>query len=124
MKKILCAAVALCLTLPAYAKLNAHEEARINAMLSALAQQHDLTFVRNGDDHTSEEAVSHLQLKLSNTRNRINTAEQFIDKVASSSSMTGKPYIVKIPGKSDENAQTYLHSLIEQTDKTLPVTGN
>lgn len=33
MKKIVCAVVALLLTLPAWAKLNAHEEARINAML-------------------------------------------------------------------------------------------
>lgn len=118
MKKIVCAVVALLLTLPAYAKLNAHEEARINAMLNALAQKQDLTFVRNGDAHNCEEAVSHLRLKLGNTRNRIDTAEQFIDKVASSS-ITGKPYIVKIPGKSDENAQLYLHALIAETDKTL-----
>ncbi|WP_250109506.1 DUF5329 family protein, partial [Escherichia coli] len=56
--------------------------------------------------------------------NRIDTAEQFIDKVASSSSITGKPYIVKIPGKSDENAQPFLHALIAQTDKTVPAEGN
>lgn len=118
MKKIVCAVVALLLTLPAWAKLNAHEEARINAMLNALAQKQDLTFVRNGDAHNCEEAVSHLRLKLGNTRNRIDTAEQFIDKVASSS-ITGKSYIVKIPGKSDENAQLYLHALIAETDKTL-----
>lgn len=42
MKKIVCAVVALLLTLPAWAKLNAHEEARINAMLNALAQKKDL----------------------------------------------------------------------------------
>lgn len=103
-----------------YAKLTAHEEARINAMLEGLAQKKDLIFVRNGDEHTCDEAVSHLRLKLGNTRNRIDTAEQFIDKVASSSSITGKPYIVKIPGKSDENAQPFLHALIAQTDKTVP----
>ncbi|MDF3827101.1 MULTISPECIES: YfeK family protein [unclassified Pseudocitrobacter] len=124
MKKILCALVALLLTLPAWAKLNAHEEARINAMLEALSQQKELVFVRNGDEHTCDEAVSHLKLKLGNTRNRIDTAEQFIDKVASSSSITGKPYIVKIPGKIDENAQPYLHALIAQTDKTVPAEGN
>lgn len=88
-------------------------------MLNALAQKKDLTFVRNGDAHNCEEAVSHLRLKLGNTRNRIDTAEQFIDKVASSSSITGKPYIVKIPGKSDENAQPYSHALIAETDKNV-----
>ncbi|MED0393711.1 YfeK family protein [Escherichia coli] len=115
MKKIICLVITLLMTLPAYAKLTAHEEARINAMLEGLAQKKDLIFVRNGD-----EAVSHLRLKLGNTRNRIDTAEQFIDKVASSSSITGKPYIVKMPGKSDENAQPFLHALIAQTDKTVP----
>ena len=116
MKKIICLVVTLLMTLPAYAKLTAHEEARINAMLEGLAQKKDLIFVRNGDEHTCDEAVSHLR----NTRNRIDTAEQFIDKVASSSSITGKPYIVKMPGKSDENAQPFLHALIAQTDKTVP----
>ena len=111
MKKIVCLVVTLLMTLPAYAKLTAHEEARINAMLEGLAQKKDLIFVRNGDEHTCDEAVSHLRLKLGNTRNHIDTAEQFIDKVASSSSM---------PGKSDENAQPFLHALIAQTDKTVP----
>lgn len=119
MKNILCAVMALFLTLPAFAKLNAYQEARINSMLDALGQKKDLIFVRNGDAHTCEEAVSHLRLKLGNTRNRIDTAEQFIDKVASSSSITGKPYIVRIPGRSDENAQPYLHTLIAETDKTV-----
>lgn len=124
MKHILCALMALFLALPAVAKLNSHEEARINAMLDALAQKKDLVFVRNGDAHTCEEAVSHLRLKLGNTRNRIDTAEQFIDKVASSSSITGKPYIVKIPGKSDEDARPYLRALIAETDKSVSALNN
>ncbi len=67
MKKIICLVVTLLMTLPAYAKLTAHEEARINAMLEGLAQKKDLIFVRNGDEHTCDEAVSHLRLKLGNT---------------------------------------------------------
>lgn len=39
MKKIICLVVTLLMTLPAYAKLTAHEEARINAMLEGLAQE-------------------------------------------------------------------------------------
>ncbi len=62
MKKIICLVITLLMTLPAYAKLTAHEEARINAMLEGLAQKKDLIFVRNGDEHTCDEAVSHLRL--------------------------------------------------------------
>lgn len=121
MKNLLCAVMALLLSFPVIAKLNAYQQARINAMLDALAQKHELTFVRNGDPHSCEEAVAHLRLKLSNTRNRIDTAEQFIDKVASSSSITGKPYIVRIPGENDQQAQSYLHTLLARTNKTVPV---
>ncbi len=46
MKKIICLVITLLMTLPAYAKLTAHEEARINAMLEGLAQKKDLIFVR------------------------------------------------------------------------------
>lgn len=106
MKKIICLVITLLMTLPVYAKLTAHEEARINAMLEGLAQKKDLIFVRNGDEHTCYEAVSHLRLKLGNTRNRIDTAEQFIDKVASSSSITGKPYIVKICRQVSSNSSS------------------
>ncbi|EOC3059563.1 YfeK family protein [Cronobacter dublinensis] len=105
-------------TAPLFAKLNAHEEARIAAMLSALGEKKDLTFIRNGSSHNSEEAVSHLQLKLSKTRNRLDTAEQFIDKVASTSSISGQAYIVRINGK-EETAQAFLHQLIAETDKTV-----
>ena len=42
MKKIICLVITLLMTLPAYAKLTAHEEARINAMLEGLAQKKDL----------------------------------------------------------------------------------
>ena len=68
MKKIICLVITLLMTLPVYAKLTAHEEARINAMLEGLAQKKDLIFVRNGDEHTCDEAVSHLRLKLGNSR--------------------------------------------------------
>lgn len=109
----------LMLTPAAWAKLSAHEEARVQAMLTALSQQQGLVFIRNGSEHTSEEAVSHLRLKLKNTRNRINTADQFIDKVASSSSITGKPYTVRVPGQPDENAAPFLHRLIAESDAQI-----
>ncbi|WP_318365827.1 YfeK family protein [Enterobacter sp.] len=120
MKKYIIALCTLLLALPALAKLNSHEEARINAMLQALSKKQNLIFVRNGSEHNCEEAVSHLRLKLGNTKNRIDTAEQFIDKVASSSSITGKPYLVKIPGQPDETAKSFLDKLLKETGDVKP----
>ncbi|GHU30498.1 hypothetical protein AGMMS50256_17530 [Betaproteobacteria bacterium] len=90
------------------------EETRINALLSALEKRSTLVFIRNGDAHSAAEAVDHLKLKLGHTRDRLQTAEQFIDQVASSSSITGKPYWVREPGKGERKAGDFLHELLRQ----------
>lgn len=95
--------------------LSPNEEARISAMLDALERQTDMIFIRNGSEHSAAQAAAHLRLKLDKTRNRLESAEQFIDKVASSSSMSGKPYMVRLPGKPEETANSFLHRLLQQT---------
>ena len=108
-------AALLILATPAFA-LSDREEARVEAMLAALEQSKDVVFIRNGDEHTAAEAASHLRLKLSKTRNRLDSAEQFIDKVGSSSSISGRPYLVREPGKGERTANAFLHELLRQAD--------
>jgi hypothetical protein len=52
---------------------------------------------RNGTWHTSAEAKAHLlrKLKYLEERGSVQSAEQFIELAASSSSATGQPYLVK-----------------------------
>ncbi len=83
-------------------------------MINSLERQTDIVFIRNGSEHNASEAAAHLRLKLGNTKNRIDTAEQFIDKVASASSITGKPYLVRLPGKAEETSNSFLHRLLKQ----------
>jgi hypothetical protein len=90
------------------------EETRVNALLSELEKRSTLVFIRNGDTYSAAEAVEHLKLKLSHTRDRLQTAEQFIDKVASSSSISGKPYLVRESGKGEQKAGDFLHELLRQ----------
>ncbi|GHV07843.1 hypothetical protein AGMMS50229_15310 [Campylobacterota bacterium] len=96
--------------------LSADEEARVNALLTELGKQTELIFIRNGAEHSAQEAESHLRLKLSNAGKRLSTAEQFIDRAASGSSISGKPYIVRIDGKTDEPANAFLHRLLKEID--------
>jgi hypothetical protein len=104
---------ALCLSSPVQA-LPLQEEARINTLLAALEKRSTLVFIRNGNAHSAAEAAEHLKLKLSRTRDRLQTAEQFIDQVASASSITGKPYLVREPGKNERYARDFLHELLRQ----------
>ena len=52
------------------------------------------TFHRNGSDHDSVDAADHMRLKYSRGKRYADTAEHFIDRLASKSSWTGKVYTV------------------------------
>lgn len=63
-------------------------------------------FQRNGQWHQAAEARAHLQRKYDYLlkRDRVETAEQFIERAASRSSMSGQPYRVRCPGQQDIDA--------------------
>jgi hypothetical protein len=54
-------------------------------------------FNRNGQWYNAEEAMKHIHNKYNYLvkRGRINSTEQFIERAASKSSMSGKPYMIK-----------------------------
>jgi len=58
----------------------------------------DVTFIRNGTRHTPAEAAAHLESKYGNVKDDIRTVDEFIDKVASKSSLSREPYSIELPG--------------------------
>lgn len=52
-------------------------------------------FVRNGKEHTAGEAADHLQMKARRGKRYYDTAEEFIERIASKSSWSGKPYLIQ-----------------------------
>jgi len=67
-------------------------------------------FYRNGTWHDPVAAQAHLREKYEYlvARNRINTAEEFIERVASQSSISGQPYEVKCNGGPVVASRTWL----------------
>ena len=65
-------------------------------------------FLRNGDRHDASDAADHLRLKYDRGRRYADTAEQFIDRLASQSSWSGKPYSVTC-GATTEPSGDWLH---------------
>jgi len=53
-----------------------------------------LTFIRNNDKYTAVEAAEHMNKKYQHFRKDINTAEDFIERCASRSLLSGKAYLV------------------------------
>ncbi|HSC67180.1 MAG TPA: DUF5329 domain-containing protein [Cellvibrio sp.] len=60
-------------------------------------------FNRNGSWYSGAEAAAHIRKKYEYLINKkmLTDAESFIDKAASESSFSGKPYVVKCAGKAD-----------------------
>lgn len=66
------------------------------------------TFIRNGSEHTSADAADHLRMKYRRGRRYADTAEAFIDRLASESSWTGQPYEVVCDGVAAPSGE-WLH---------------
>ena len=85
--------------------------AEIDALLVRLVAS-GCEFNRNGRWYTGVEAKSHLlqKLKYFEDRSMVQTTEQFIEKAASGSSMSGKPYLVRCGNNPPVESGQWLRS--------------
>jgi hypothetical protein len=74
-------------------------ETEINHLLEFVAAS-SCTFIRNADRYDGPKASDHLRTKYEHDKRHVTSAEKFIDRVGSTSSMTGNPYIVNCAGKA------------------------
>ena len=105
MVRYLALLLALAGPLPAAASATAERE--IGHLLDFVSAS-GCTFIRNGKEHDSMEAADHLRLKYERGRRYASSAENFIDRLASESSWTGKAYSVRC-GESLEASGQWLH---------------
>jgi hypothetical protein len=72
------------------------EKQKIERLIQEIAALSGATFIRNDGEHSAAEAAEHLRSKWNAAGERIATAQQFIDHVASRSSASGKPYQIRL----------------------------
>ncbi len=79
--------------------------AAIEYLLTAIGES-GCTFVRNGKEYSSEDAESHLRMKYRRGKRWATSPEKFIERLASKSSMSGKPYLMRCePGGEQPTAE-------------------
>ncbi len=100
------ALVALVLTLSAKSAV-ADSAAEIAALIDAVRQS-PCQFIRNGDPHGGAEAADHIAAKYRHFQDEIASAEDFIDRAASRSLLSGNPYEIACPGKPVMTAADWL----------------
>ena len=79
-------------------------------------------FQRNGNWYPASEAQSHLRRKYEWLRKRdmVDSAEQFIARAGSESSMTGKPYQVRCPGQPTATSSAWLSARLAAIRHATP----
>lgn len=87
----------------------------VDALLTRL-QSSGCEFNRNGSWYAGAEAKAHLLKKLDYLEGKgmVSTAEQFIERGASASSMSGKPYLVRCAGKAPVESAQWLKAELLQ----------
>jgi hypothetical protein len=88
--------IVLGLWLPAVASADS-TETEIEYLVSSIGAS-DCTFIRNGKRHDAEDAEAHLRMKYRRGKRYATTAEHFIERLASASSLSKKPYYMECPG--------------------------
>ena len=76
-------------------ELAAVEAGKIETLIAAVGRLADATFVRNGRAYDSAVAAEFLLRKWQAKASIVGSAEEFIEKVASFSSTSGQPYLVR-----------------------------
>ena len=69
-------------------------ETEIEFLLTAVGAS-GCAFIRNGKTHSSADAEAHLRMKYRRGKRYATTTEKFIERLASSSSMSKKPYLIR-----------------------------
>jgi len=90
------------------------ETEKINALIKHVEGLSDAKFVRNDGEYDAKTAATFLRRKWNAQKDEIKTAEQFIEKVASVSSTSGKPYLIRFKDGTEQKSGDYLKAQLKQ----------
>jgi len=88
-------------------------DAEIEYLLTAVGDS-GCTFIRNGKSHSAEEAEAHLRMKYRRGRKYASTTEQFIQRLATASSWTKRPYAIRCGDAEPEPTGDWFHERLDE----------
>lgn len=118
--KLILLAIVVAIALPVAAGEQT-TEAEIEYLVTEIGES-GCTFIRNGKRHDARDAEAHIRMKYRRASRHAKTTEMFIERLASKSSMSRKPYLMDCPGKdvvpSGEWLNTKLAEYRDHREKT------
>jgi hypothetical protein len=95
------------------------EAQRIRDLIHVM-ETSDIIFIRNDKEYSGAQAAAHLRSKLQQAEEEVKTLDEFIDKVASHSWLSGQPYRVKLPDGTELEAAVWLRQQAARLTQEQP----
>ncbi|MEO8431027.1 MAG: DUF5329 family protein [Acidobacteriota bacterium] len=89
------------------------EQRRIDFLLDAVRHA-NAVFIRNDAEHPPAKAASHLKFKLFMAGEKVQTARDFIEGVATRSEETGRPYLIRVAGGKPQPLRDWLTARLKE----------
>ena len=86
----------------------ANENQKIEVLIQNVSELKDATFVRNGSTYNSKSAATFLRRKWQANQSAVKTARDFIDKVATFSGTSGRPYLIRFKDGKEIHSRDFL----------------
>ena len=96
------------------------EKGKIEALIKHIEGLNDATFIRNDSEYGAKTAARFLRGKWQAREKEIRTATDFIEKAATVSSTTGKPYRIRFKDAHEVKCGDYLKDQLKKLETDTP----
>jgi len=100
------------------------EQQKIDALIHSVEVLPGAHFIRNGNAYDGKAAADHLRSKRNYAGSRIHTAADFIQGIASHSSMSGLPYKVQFADGHTEDSAVFFHEELKRLEAPAAPAGS
>ena len=92
------------------------EKQKIDALIEHVGELKDAKFIRNGSSYEPATAVRFLRGKWNANKAEVKTARDFIDKVATKSGTSGKPYLMRYSDGKEIPSREFLLAELQKIE--------
>ncbi len=92
------------------------ERKKIETLIASLEQLAGAVFIRNGQEYTLDDAMTHMREKWEWKELEIKTADDFIRVAGSRSSTSGKAYVIRMPDGTEVQTEEWFRIQMESIE--------